>query len=189
MFLVAMMGLLIGDLAPGIAPRRRVASRFVVAPIAPSVTYGVLTSTTSAVARGANTVVLGAAALVLISAAVVTFVGTSRRIATLGFVALSIAFAVPEVYTTEISEEVYGPGGVEDGRLTYGYPYLPGAPLLDLPAHLLLDAAWSHAVGLILAVGVGLRSPRTQWVEGARFSSPSTRLPQRLWSTTGWRAP
>jgi hypothetical protein len=64
------------------------------------------------------------------------------------------AITVPDIYPAEVSNRIYGSGIVQDGRIAYGFAYLPAPLLLDLPAHLLGDPVWMHA--LVVAGGVCL---------------------------------
>lgn len=59
---------------------------------------------------------------------------------------------VPNHYNAVDTERFYGPGVVENGRVMFGYPYLPAPLLLDIPAHLLGDLRWMH---LLAIVGAG----------------------------------
>ena len=59
----------------------------------------------------------------------------------------SITF--PDIYGGKLS--VYGPGVSENGRLNFGYPYLPLSLLLALPGHLLGDFRYAQLFALTLA--------------------------------------
>lgn len=60
-------------------------------------------------------------------------------------------------YNAEESEKFYGEGAVVDGRVQFGYPYLPVPLLLDIPAHVLGDARWMHLLSLLGAGAVAWR--------------------------------
>lgn len=59
---------------------------------------------------------------------------------------------VPNLYNEVDTQRFYGPGVVENGRVMFGYPYLPAPLLLDIPAHLMGDVRWMH---LLAIVGAG----------------------------------
>lgn len=59
---------------------------------------------------------------------------------------------VPNRFNEVDTERFYGPDVVENGRVMFGYPYLPAPLLLDIPAHLLGDVRWMH---LLAIVGAG----------------------------------
>lgn len=59
---------------------------------------------------------------------------------------------VPNLYDEVDTARFYGPGLVENGRVLFGYPYLPAPLLLDIPAHVLGDVRWMH---LLAIVGAG----------------------------------
>ncbi|PUA80599.1 hypothetical protein [Nocardioides currus] len=65
---------------------------------------------------------------------------------------------VPNPFTAAESAQYLGPGTVVDGRIVFGYPYLPAPLLLDLPAHLLGDARWMHLASIL---GAGVLAWRT----------------------------
>ncbi|RYB95527.1 hypothetical protein EUA93_14955 [Nocardioides oleivorans] len=67
------------------------------------------------------------------------------------------ALTFADVYPPGESARVYGPGVVEDGRLQFGFPYLPAVLLLDLPMGLVGDPVWMHALLLGLALALGWR--------------------------------
>jgi hypothetical protein len=58
---------------------------------------------------------------------------------------------IPNMYDAADTARYYGPGVVENGRVLYGYPYLPVPLLLDIPAHLLGDVRWMHVAALLAA--------------------------------------
>lgn len=60
-------------------------------------------------------------------------------------------------FNAEESAAFYGPGAIVDGRLIYGYPYLPVPLLLDIPAHVLGDARWMHLLSMIGAGALAWR--------------------------------
>ncbi|SED34491.1 hypothetical protein SAMN04489844_4222 [Nocardioides exalbidus] len=56
---------------------------------------------------------------------------------------------IPDVYSPEESLAYFGPGVVVDGRVLYGYPYLPTPLLLDVPGYLLGDVRYVHVAALV----------------------------------------
>lgn len=60
-------------------------------------------------------------------------------------------------YPPHLTEVFYGPGVVQDGRVMYGFPYLPAPLLLDLPVHLVADVAWMHMAALVAATALAWR--------------------------------
>ena len=64
---------------------------------------------------------------------------------------------IENLYTPEQTPLYYGPDVVAEGRVVYGFPYLPAVLLLDLPAHLLADAVWMHLALLLVALGLAWR--------------------------------
>lgn len=56
---------------------------------------------------------------------------------------------VPNHYDAVDTTRFYGPGVVENGRVMFGYPYLPAPLLLDIPAHLLGDVRWMHLAAMV----------------------------------------
>ena len=64
---------------------------------------------------------------------------------------------VENMYGPRDTERFYGPGVVQDGRVIFGYPYLPAPLLLDIPAHLLGDVRWMHMVAIVGAAVVAWR--------------------------------
>jgi len=61
---------------------------------------------------------------------------------------------VPNLFNEVDTERFYGPGVVENGRVMFGYPYLPAPLLLDIPAHLLGEVRWMHLVAIVGAGAV-----------------------------------
>lgn len=61
---------------------------------------------------------------------------------------------VPNLYNEVDSARFYGPGLVENGRVMFGYPYLPAPLLLDIPAHVLGDVRWMHLLAIVAAGAV-----------------------------------
>ena len=70
------------------------------------------------------------------------------------------AVTIDDVYPPGEADRVYGAGVVVAGQVQYGYPYLPAALLLDLPAHLVADAVWMHLASVALAVVLAWRVAR-----------------------------
>ena len=62
------------------------------------------------------------------------------------------AITFPDIYEGKLP--VYGPGVAENGRLKFGYPYLPLSLLLAVPGHVLGDFRYAHLLALTLAGGL-----------------------------------
>jgi hypothetical protein len=62
------------------------------------------------------------------------------------------AITFPDIYGGKLP--VYGPGVAEDGRLNFGYPYLPLSLLLAVPGHLLGDFRYASLLALTLSGGL-----------------------------------
>lgn len=67
------------------------------------------------------------------------------------------AVTIDDVYPAGEAARVYGTGIVVGGQVQVGYPYLPAALLIDLPAHLVADAVWMHLASVALAVVLAWR--------------------------------
>jgi hypothetical protein len=52
-------------------------------------------------------------------------------------------------FNEEETATFYGPGAVVNGRVQFGYPYLPVPLVLDIPFHRLGDARWMHLVAIV----------------------------------------
>lgn len=61
------------------------------------------------------------------------------------------SITIPNMYNAAGTDRFYGQGVVENGRVIFGYPYLPAPLLLDIPAHLLGDVRWMHLVCVLVA--------------------------------------
>ena len=72
------------------------------------------------------------------------------------------AITIDNPYGPNETALFYGPGVVEDGRVVYGYPYLPATLLLDLPAHLVADAVWMHLAAMAFAIALAWRMATDQ---------------------------
>jgi hypothetical protein len=80
---------------------------------------------------------------------------------------------IPNLYGE--AQNVYGPGLVKDGRLTYGCPYPPLSLLLVAPAQLLGDLRYCHLLATALvavAVGVLHRSTHAWLALGLYLFTP-----------------
>lgn len=69
---------------------------------------------------------------------------------------------VPAVYSSEL-DWIYGPGVLVDGRITFGYPYLPVPLLVLLPAFVLGDLRLALVLATVLTSWL-LRRMATDWV-------------------------
>ena len=72
------------------------------------------------------------------------------------------AITIENPYRPAETRLFYGPGMVQDGRVLIGFPYLPSALFIDLPAHLLGEVRWMHllAMGLTAILAWNLASDR-----------------------------
>lgn len=68
------------------------------------------------------------------------------------------AITVRDVYSPAESADYYGPGVAVDGRVLYGYPYLPSTLLLDLPAAFLGDVRFLHLAAMLSTAAIAWRS-------------------------------
>lgn len=64
------------------------------------------------------------------------------------------AITVPNVYSPAEALAYYGPGVVVDGRVDYGFPYLPTPLIMDVPAYVLGDVRYLHAAALVACAAV-----------------------------------
>ncbi|HEY8654576.1 MAG TPA: hypothetical protein VIL87_16025, partial [Dermatophilaceae bacterium] len=60
------------------------------------------------------------------------------------------AMTFPDIYTSQLSDLFYGPGVVMDGRITYGFPYLPVSLLVAIPGQLLGDVRYSQLIAMLV---------------------------------------
>jgi len=56
----------------------------------------------------------------------------------------------PNIYRSPYTELFYGPGVVVDGRITYGFPYLPVTLLVAIPGKLLGDVRYSQLLAMLV---------------------------------------
>ena len=56
----------------------------------------------------------------------------------------------PNIFKSPSTELFYGPGVVIDGRITYGFPYLPVSLLVAVPGHLLGDVRYSQLIAMLI---------------------------------------
>jgi len=56
----------------------------------------------------------------------------------------------PNIYSPALTELFYGRGVVVDGRITFGFPYLPIALLVAIPGQLLGDVRYSQLVAMVV---------------------------------------
>lgn len=56
----------------------------------------------------------------------------------------------PNIYQSPYTELFYGPGVVVDGRIIYGFPYLPVTLLLSIPGYLLGDVRYSQLIAMLV---------------------------------------
>ena len=62
----------------------------------------------------------------------------------------------PNLYSPRLTEMFYGHGVVANGRITYGFPYLPVTLLVAIPGQLLGDVRYSQLIAM-LVTGLVLR--------------------------------
>jgi hypothetical protein len=67
------------------------------------------------------------------------------------------AMTFPNIYQSPATEMFYGPGVVVDGRITYGFPYLPVSVLVAIPGQLLGDVRCSQLIAMVVTALVLLR--------------------------------
>jgi len=60
------------------------------------------------------------------------------------------AMTFPDIYPSQLSDLFYGPGVVMNGRITYGFPYLPVSLLVAIPGQLLGDVRYSQLIAMIV---------------------------------------
>lgn len=60
------------------------------------------------------------------------------------------AMTFPDIYPSQLSDLFYGPGVVMDGRITYGFPYLPVSLLVAIPGQLLGDVRYSQLIAMLV---------------------------------------
>ena len=65
-----------------------------------------------------------------------------------GHNAYSMTF--PNIYPSPRAELFYGPGVVVDGRVTYGFPYLPVTLLVTIPGQLLGDVRFTQLIAMLI---------------------------------------
>jgi hypothetical protein len=56
----------------------------------------------------------------------------------------------PYIFKSPSTQLFYGPGVVIDGRITYGFPYLPVSLLVAIPGHLLGDVRYSQLIAMLI---------------------------------------
>ncbi len=59
------------------------------------------------------------------------------------------SITMPNIFDPERTARLYGPGVVQDGRIQYGFPYLPAPLFLDVPGRLLGDVRYVHLAALL----------------------------------------
>ena len=60
------------------------------------------------------------------------------------------AITIPNIYPPQVAEQLYGPGMVINGRVAWGFPYLPLALLVAIPGHLLGDVRYSQLIAMVV---------------------------------------
>lgn len=60
------------------------------------------------------------------------------------------AMTIPNHFPPQVAEQLYGPGKVINGRVEWGFPYLPLALLAAIPGHLLGDVRYSQLVAMLV---------------------------------------
>jgi hypothetical protein len=94
----------------------------------------------------------------------------------------------PNIYPPPLAELFYGPGVVVDGRVTYGFPYLPFGLLSSIPGYLLGDVRYSQLIAMLVTALVlrRLASDRT----GRALAILAIAAPTALPTLTGaWTEP
>ena len=57
---------------------------------------------------------------------------------------------IPNIYPPRLAELFYGPGTVINGRVEFGFPYLPLALLVAIPGHILGDVRYSQLIAMMV---------------------------------------
>jgi hypothetical protein len=60
------------------------------------------------------------------------------------------AMTFPDIYPPKLTEQFYGHGVVINGRVTYGFPYLPAILLVSVPAQLLGDVRYGQLIAMLV---------------------------------------
>lgn len=60
------------------------------------------------------------------------------------------AMTFPNIFPPKLTEQFYGPGVVVDGRVTFGFPYLPVVLLVAIPAQLLGDVRYGQLIAMLV---------------------------------------
>jgi hypothetical protein len=60
------------------------------------------------------------------------------------------AISIPNIYPAKVADQLYGPGMVINGRVAWGFPYLPLALLAAIPGHLLGDVRYSQLIAMVV---------------------------------------
>lgn len=56
----------------------------------------------------------------------------------------------PNSFRSPFTEQFYGPGVVVDGRITYGFPYMPVSLLVAIPGQLLGDVRYGQLIAMLV---------------------------------------
>jgi len=62
------------------------------------------------------------------------------------------SMTIPNIYRSPFTEMFYGPNVVINGRVPYGFPYLPVALFLAIPGYLLGDVRYSQLIAMLVTV-------------------------------------
>lgn len=89
------------------------------------------------------------------------------------------SMTIPNIYPAPLTEMFYGHDIVVDGRVDYGFPYLPVALLVAIPGHLLGDVRYSQLIAMLVTVLVlrRLASDRTSRAASVLAVAAPTALP------------
>ena len=60
------------------------------------------------------------------------------------------AMTFPNIYSPKATQQFYGPGVVINGRVTFGFPYLPVVLLVAVPAQLLGDVRYGQLIAMLV---------------------------------------
>jgi hypothetical protein len=60
------------------------------------------------------------------------------------------AMTFPDIYSPKLTEQLYGHGVVINGRVTFGFPYLPVVLLVAVPAQLLGDVRFGQLIAMLV---------------------------------------
>jgi hypothetical protein len=66
------------------------------------------------------------------------------------------AMSIPSIYPPQLAKQFYSPGVLINGRVAWGFPYLPLALMVAIPGHLVGDVRYSKLIAMVVTA-VALR--------------------------------